>query len=75
MTDKAEEQRRLILDQFTRQAVPFAEMPAHSNEQANRLLIDLVRIDKEDNVLDAACVGVKSSPGPRPSAHSAHCRC
>jgi hypothetical protein len=37
MSDRAEEQRRLILDQFTRQA-PFAEMPAHSNEEANRLL-------------------------------------
>ena len=31
MSDKAEERRRLILDQFTPQAVPFAEMPAHSN--------------------------------------------
>jgi hypothetical protein len=25
MSDRAEEQRRLILDQFTRQAVPFAQ--------------------------------------------------
>ena len=41
MTDRAEEQRRLILDQFTRQAVPFAEMPAHSNDEANRLLIEM----------------------------------
>jgi hypothetical protein len=31
MNDKHEEQRRLILDQFTKQAVPFAEMPAHSS--------------------------------------------
>ena len=38
MSDTADEQRRLILDQFTRQAVPFAEMPAHSNDEANRLL-------------------------------------
>jgi SAM-dependent methyltransferase len=55
MNDKAEEQRRLILDQFTRQAVPFAEMPAHSNEESVRLLIDLVRIGPEDDVLDVAC--------------------
>src|SRR5690349_4417411 len=50
-----EEQRRLILDQFTRQAVPFAEMPAHSNEESIRLLIDLAQIGPEDDVLDVAC--------------------
>ncbi len=55
MTDKAEEQRRLILDQFTRQAVPFSEMPAHSNDEANRLLIDMAGIGPEDIVLDVAC--------------------
>lgn len=55
MNDKAEEQRRLILDQFTRQAVPFAEMPAHSNEEANRLLIDMAQVGQEDTVLDVAC--------------------
>jgi ubiquinone/menaquinone biosynthesis C-methylase UbiE len=55
MNEQAEEQRRLILDQFTRQAVPFSEMPAHSNDEANRLLIDLVRIGPEDDVLDVAC--------------------
>jgi ubiquinone/menaquinone biosynthesis C-methylase UbiE len=55
MSDRAEEQRRLILDQFTRQAVPFSEMPAHSNEEANRLLIDTARIVPEDTVLDVAC--------------------
>jgi ubiquinone/menaquinone biosynthesis C-methylase UbiE len=55
MSDRAEEQRRLILEQFTRQAVPFAQMPAHSNEEANRLLIDLAGIGPEDTVLDVAC--------------------
>jgi SAM-dependent methyltransferase len=55
MNDQAEEQRRLILDQFTRQAVPFAEMPAHSNEESVRLLIDLAQIGTEDDVLDVAC--------------------
>jgi SAM-dependent methyltransferase len=55
MSDRAEEQRRLILDQFTRQAVPFAEMPAHANDGANRLLLDLARIGPEDDVLDVAC--------------------
>jgi SAM-dependent methyltransferase len=55
MIDKAEEQRRLILDQFTRQAVPFAEMPAHSNEESVRLLIDMAQVGPEDAVLDVAC--------------------
>jgi ubiquinone/menaquinone biosynthesis C-methylase UbiE len=54
-TEQAEEQRRLILDQFTRQAVPFADMPAHSNEESVRLLIDLAQIGTEDDVLDVAC--------------------
>jgi ubiquinone/menaquinone biosynthesis C-methylase UbiE len=55
MSNRAVEQRRLILDQFTRQAVPFAQMPAHSNDEANRLLIDMTRIGPEDEVLDVAC--------------------
>jgi SAM-dependent methyltransferase len=55
MSDQADEQRRLILEQFTRQAVPFAEMPAHSNEESVRLLIDLARVGPEDDVLDVAC--------------------
>jgi ubiquinone/menaquinone biosynthesis C-methylase UbiE len=55
MIDRKEEQRRLILDQFTRQAVPFSQMPAHSNEQSVRLVVDLADIGPSDNVLDLAC--------------------
>jgi SAM-dependent methyltransferase len=55
MADTAEEQRRLILDQFTKQAVPFAEMPAHSNEESLKLLIDMAKIGPQDDVLDVAC--------------------
>ena len=55
MSDRTEDQRRLILDQFTRQAVPFAEMPAHSNEESVRLLIEMARVGPEDTVLDVAC--------------------
>jgi ubiquinone/menaquinone biosynthesis C-methylase UbiE len=55
MNNRPEEQRRLILDHFTRQAVPFSQMPAHSNDEANRLLIDIARICSEDTVLDVAC--------------------
>jgi ubiquinone/menaquinone biosynthesis C-methylase UbiE len=55
MNDRTEEQRRLIVEQFTKQAVPFAEMPAHSNDEANRLLIDMAQVGPEDTVLDVAC--------------------
>jgi SAM-dependent methyltransferase len=55
MNDQAEEQRRLILDQFTKQAVPFAEMPAHSNEESLKLHIDMAKIGPEHDVLDVAC--------------------
>src|SRR5262245_17885588 len=55
MNNPAEEQRRLILDQFTRQAVPFSQMPTKSNDEANRLLLDLAGISPADTVLDVAC--------------------
>jgi SAM-dependent methyltransferase/GNAT superfamily N-acetyltransferase len=54
LTDN-EAQRQLILDQFTKQAVPFAAMPAHSNEASVRLVIDLARIGPADTLLDVAC--------------------
>jgi ubiquinone/menaquinone biosynthesis C-methylase UbiE len=55
MSDQTEKHRQLILDQFTRQAVPFAQMPAHSHEEGCQLLIDLLQIGPEDTVLDVAC--------------------
>ena len=55
MSHTAEEQRRLILDQFTKQAVPFSEMPAHSNEESIRLFTDRAGIGPGDSVLDVAC--------------------
>jgi ubiquinone/menaquinone biosynthesis C-methylase UbiE len=55
MSNGAAEQRRLILDQFTRQAVPFSQMPAHSNEESIRLLVDMAQVGPEDTVLDVAC--------------------
>jgi len=48
-------QRALILDQFTRQAVPFTEIPSHSDEATNRLLIETAGLGPEDDVLDVAC--------------------
>jgi ubiquinone/menaquinone biosynthesis C-methylase UbiE len=50
-----DEQRRLILDQFTRQAVPFSQMHARDDAEIHRLLIDTAGITAADDVLDVAC--------------------
>jgi SAM-dependent methyltransferase len=55
MSQTAEDQRRLIVDQFTRQAIPFARMPAHSTEESIRLVRDAARIGPGDTILDVAC--------------------
>src|SRR5207249_5993696 len=51
MTDKTSEHQRLILEQFTRQAVPFSQMQNHSPE----LLLTASEVGPEDTVLDVAC--------------------
>ena len=51
MTDKTNEHQRLILDQFTKQAVPFSQMQHHSPE----LLLAVSKVGPEDHVLDVAC--------------------
>jgi SAM-dependent methyltransferase len=55
MQRPVDEHNRLILDQFTRQAVPFAQRHALSGEEANRLLIDLAAVGSDHDVLDVAC--------------------
>jgi SAM-dependent methyltransferase len=55
MPQAAEDQRRLIVDQFTRQAVPFAQLPAHSSEASLRLVHEAAGIGAEDTILDVAC--------------------
>lgn len=50
-----DEQRQLILDQFTRQAVPFSEMHSRDDAGIHRLLIDTAGIGVDDEVLDVAC--------------------
>lgn len=49
--------RDAILDQFTRQAVPFSTSPAITDEQALRLLVEASGAGPEDTVLDVACGG------------------
>jgi ubiquinone/menaquinone biosynthesis C-methylase UbiE len=47
--------RDRILDQFSRQAVPFSEVPAHSNEAALRLMLDQSQVQASEDVLDVGC--------------------
>ena len=47
--------RDRILDQFTRQAEPFAEAPSIRDERALMLLVDAAGTTADDTVLDVAC--------------------
>lgn len=50
-----DEQRELILDQFTRQAIPFSQLHARDDAQIHQLLIRTAGIESNDHVLDVAC--------------------
>jgi SAM-dependent methyltransferase len=50
-----ETHRDRILDQFTRQAVPFSTAPNIRNEETLRLLVEAAGAGPEDTVLDVAC--------------------
>lgn len=45
----------LILDQFTKQAVPFATAPGIKDEEALKLVIDFTGATPDDTLLDVAC--------------------
>jgi ubiquinone/menaquinone biosynthesis C-methylase UbiE len=47
--------RAAILDQFTRQAVPFATAPGIQDEAALRLVVEFSGAGPDDTVLDVAC--------------------
>ena len=47
--------REAILDQFTRQAVPFATAPGIQDETALRLVVEFSGAGPDDTVLDVAC--------------------
>ena len=55
MSSQHDQQRRLIVEQFTKQAVPFAQMPYHNDTDTNRLVIATAGIGPHDTVLDVAC--------------------
>jgi SAM-dependent methyltransferase len=47
--------RDTILDQFTRQAVPFSTAPGIQDQEALRLVVDASGAGPDDTVLDVAC--------------------
>jgi ubiquinone/menaquinone biosynthesis C-methylase UbiE len=47
--------RDRILDQFTRQALPFASAPAIRNPEALHRIVEMARAGPDDTVLDVAC--------------------
>jgi ubiquinone/menaquinone biosynthesis C-methylase UbiE len=47
--------REQILDQFTRQAVPFSTAPAIRNQEALQRIVEMVGAGPDDTVLDVAC--------------------
>jgi SAM-dependent methyltransferase len=55
MSQIDEDHRRLILDQFTRQAESFARLPAHSTEESVRLVQEAAGFGPGDTILDVAC--------------------
>ncbi len=46
-----------IVDQFTRQAIPFSTSPTITDERALRLLVEMAAAGADDTVLDVACGG------------------
>lgn len=52
---QATEHHQLIVDQFTRQAEPFALAPSHSTEGSLRVLLDALAVTSADVALDVAC--------------------
>src|SRR3989442_9658821 len=47
--------RDLVVEQFTKQAVPFSTAPGVRDEEALRLLVEFTGAGPEDTVLDVAC--------------------
>ncbi|HZD35566.1 MAG TPA: hypothetical protein VE130_10205 [Nitrososphaeraceae archaeon] len=46
---------KLIIEQFTRQAIPFAKKSAQYIDETFEKILSVVEVDKSDNILDVAC--------------------
>ncbi len=53
--DQKREHQAAIVDQFSRQAVPFSQQQAHSKESFLNLLLEMSGVGPADTVLDVAC--------------------
>lgn len=53
MNQQEEQHRAQIVEQFSRQAIPFTEVPGHFD--ALQILVELSGVGPEDRVLDVAC--------------------
>ncbi len=53
--DRKQEHQAAIVDQFSRQAVPFSQQQAHSQESFLNLLLEMSGVGPADTVLDVAC--------------------
>jgi ubiquinone/menaquinone biosynthesis C-methylase UbiE len=67
MHDAEAKHNQLIIEQFSQQAVPFAQKPGHAD--AMQMLIDMSGVSGEDRVLDVAC-----GPGLVACAFAPHAR-
>src|SRR6266704_2447252 len=47
--------RDLIVEQFTKQAIPFSTAPGIQDREALALLVEAARAGADDTVLDVAC--------------------
>src|SRR5262245_10210163 len=46
---------RSIIDQFTKQAIPFSQKSQLSSEEILELMVDVCGVTPQDTVLDVAC--------------------
>jgi 2-polyprenyl-3-methyl-5-hydroxy-6-metoxy-1,4-benzoquinol methylase len=45
----------LIIDQFTKQAIPFTKKAAHYIEETFERILSVVKVNENDIILDVAC--------------------
>lgn len=49
------EHRAAIVDQFTKQAIPFSKLSGHSQAESLQKVLELTEVNENDHVLDIAC--------------------
>lgn len=68
--DMAMDHRSVILDQFTRQAVPFSQSPSVSNQKALETIVNAAGTGPQDTVLEIGCgPGLLASAFARRARH------